>query len=468
MAKVIFAVPPIKSEKGFAQATQNRQAQYFKDPTYIYPVIPAVFVTMLVQEPNHEVLWIDSVAEGLSEVEFGQVIIDMKPDFIVFEANTMLINRYYEIINGLKANIPDMKIILTGEHCTAFPLEAKDKCKADYILKGGKWYHEAFRLITGKEWGEDKLLPQINRDISRWWLYAYKNGNFKHVPATYTMFAQDCWYRPKQPCTFCTWVDYHPVNKIRPIEDCLDEVEALINKGFKEFFDDSGTFPVGKWLKAFCDGMIERGYNKYIVWGCNMRFGALSEEEFKLMAKAGCRFILWGFESANQSTLDRLHKGTDIKQIPKDLMLSWKHGIWNHLTVMFGYPWETLEEEKRTYTMTRWLLLNDWASSAQATICMPYPGTALYKEMDEAGLLLTKDWNEWDMTRPVMKLQYDFNEILKFQKGVYDISYHPRFIWNKLKRIRSIDDFKFYFRLSKKVFDRFGNIVDSGKVAIDG
>jgi len=463
MTKIIFAVPPCKSEKGHAQATQNRQSQYFRDPTYIYPIIPATFVSMLISEPGYECLWIDAVAEGLDDLEFGKVIVEMKPEWIVFESHTMLIDRYYEIINGIKENIPNIKIILTGEHATALPIEARDKCKADYIFKGGKWYHEAFSLITGKRW--DKQLPHINRDVTRWWLYAYDNGNYKYTPATYTMFSQDCWHRPG--CKFCAWATYHEQTMTRSVDDCLNEIESLINKGFVEFFDDSGTFPVGKWLKEFCDGMIERGYTKYIVWGCNMRFGALSEDELKLMAKAGCRFILWGFESANQSTLDLLNKGLDVKRVPQDLIVSSQLGIWNHLTVMFGYPWETLEEEKRTYEMVRWLLLEDWAASAQATVFMPYPGTEIYKHLDEEGLVLTKDWNDWDMTKPVVKLKYDFKEVLKFQKGIYNIAWHWKFIWNKLKRIRSFSELKYYFRLSKKIFNRFGDVVDSGKVAVD-
>ncbi len=179
------------------------------------------------------------------------------------------------------------------------------------------------------------------------------------------------------------------------------------------------------------------------------------------------RTLLTYFESANQSTLDRLHKGTDIKSIPQNLIASWRHGIWNHLTIMFGYPWESLEEEKRTYDMCRWLMLKDYASSAQATICMPYPGTGLFKECREKGWLLTEDWKEWDMTKEVMKLQYPFEEVLKLQKGIYNISFHPKFIWNKIKRVRSVDDLKFYFRLSKKVINRFGNLVEHGKVSID-
>lgn len=466
--KTIFCIPPVPSAKGQAQASQNRQYQYFKDPTFIYPIIPATFVSMLLTDPTQEILWVDCIAEKLSEKEFGQIIISMMPDFIVMEANTMVFKRYCEVINGIKANLPKIKIIFCGEHPTACPEEAKLKSKADYILHGGKWFYEAYKIVTGSIWDQAKTLPHIQREASRWWLYGYHNGNFKKLPATYTMASMDCWYRPKQPCTFCSWVPYHEKTTTRTVEDFLSEVESLINFGFKEFFDDSGTFPAGKWLREFCQEMIDRGYNQHIVWGCNMRFGALQPEDFALMAKAGCRFILWGFESTNQKTLDLLHKGYKVEEMKRDLIFARMCGIWNHLTCMQGYPWETLEEEKRTVKMVKWLLINDWASSAQSTICMPYPGTRLFTQAKEEGWLLNENWEQWDMSKPVMKLRYDYREALKSQKAIYDTSYHPKFIWNKLSKIRTQEDLKFYWRLSKKVINRFSTIFDRQGVSING
>jgi radical SAM superfamily enzyme YgiQ (UPF0313 family) len=471
MPKVLFAVPPFNTDKGQPQVQQNRQQQYFKDENNIFPVVPSLFLTMLVHAGN-EVMLIDSVAEKISESEFAKILSDMKPDYIVFEENTMVVKRYWEIINAIKTNLPGIKIILCGLHTTALPEESKANCKADYFIQGGKWYREAFKIISQKEW-EGKL-PAIDRYISRWWLYSENNGNYKYVPATYTMAAQDCWYRPKHQdgstasCTFCTYVDYHPENMIRPVDEFLDEVQGLINIGFKEFFDDSGTFPVGKWLHEFCDKMINEEcegpdgkpttMNKFIRWGCNMRFKALKPEDFQLMAKAGCRFILWGFESANQTTLDKLNKGYSVKEVAPNLIASRMAGIWNHLTVMMGYPWETLKEEYNTYKMVKWILLNDWAASMQATIFMPYPGTTAYKELDKEGLIITKDWDKWDMCHQVAQMKYPFKEALKLQRKYYNIGLNPKFLLNKLWHIRTADDVKQYYRIGKKVVNRFAGL----------
>ena len=47
------------------------------------------------------------------------------------------------------------------------------------------------------------------------------------------------------------------------LESVLDEIGFLIkNLKVKTIFDDTGSFPTGKWLSDFCQGMIKREYNK--------------------------------------------------------------------------------------------------------------------------------------------------------------------------------------------------------------
>ena len=44
--KVMIAYPPIKTDKGVPLLSQNRQFQYFNNPTFIYPVVPATAATV--------------------------------------------------------------------------------------------------------------------------------------------------------------------------------------------------------------------------------------------------------------------------------------------------------------------------------------------------------------------------------------------------------------------------------------
>jgi len=415
----------------------------------------------MLSNAGNEVLWIDAIAEELNELEFGQLIVNNQPDYIIFEAPTPLIKRYWEIIDGIKNNVPNIQIILCGDHVTALPEESKANCKADFVVQGGKWHKDVYTIITQKEW--EGAAPKINRDLTRWWLYAYRNGNFKYLPGTYIMSAMDCWHRPG--CTFCSWANSHPTCETRTVKDVVDEVEFLARIGFKEIFDDSGTFPTGDWLKEFCREVIERGITEHVSFGCNMRFGALDEEDFVLLAKAGFRMILWGLESVNQDTLNRLNKKVDIKDISRDLAFAKAAGLKSHLTVMFGYWWENEGQARNTYDMVQYWLRKGYAYSAQATICIPYPGTPLWQECKEKNLLRSENWEDYDMSQPIMKSSISDKQIKAFQKGIYNTMLHPEFVWRKIMGIRDFNDLKYFFRAGKKIYDRFGNMAERGKVS---
>ena len=60
--KVSVSYPPIPTDKGTPLLAQNRQFQYFNEPTYIYPMVPASAATML-KVAGYETLWDDAIAE---------------------------------------------------------------------------------------------------------------------------------------------------------------------------------------------------------------------------------------------------------------------------------------------------------------------------------------------------------------------------------------------------------------------
>jgi hypothetical protein len=63
--KVTISYPPLASSKGIPLLSQNRQFQWFKSPTYIYPVVPA-YAASLLKSNGFNVVWDDGIAEDLS------------------------------------------------------------------------------------------------------------------------------------------------------------------------------------------------------------------------------------------------------------------------------------------------------------------------------------------------------------------------------------------------------------------
>jgi len=522
--KVIICYPPLSSHKGSATLGQNRQFQYFKEPTYIYPVVPAQAATLL-QKAGHEVIWLDCLAAGISYNRFIEIIKQEKPDLIAFETKTPVVKQHWKIINALKElrttprlrsgqadderrtteNVPRPTsngplTVLYGDHVTALPEESLLNSKVDFVLTGGDYdflllnlcnflnerrttndeirptsyvprptdnlepgiYYRAGTEIknTGKFQLNHDLdsLPFIDRVLTKWQLYAFKNGNYKRTPGTYIMSGRDCWWGQ---CRFCSWTTLYPHFRSRSVGNVLDEIGQLIqNYGVREIMDDSGSFPTGEWLRDFCRGMLERGYNKKIYLDCNMRFGALSREDFSLMKRAGFRLLLFGLESANQATLDRLNKGVKVQQIAEECRQARRAGLFPHITIMFGCPWESYDDARKTMELGRRLLIKGCAYTMQATMVIPYPGTPLFEECRKNNWLKTQDWDDYDMKQPVMNLPYPQEKVMELVQGMYKVSFSPEFILRKILSVRDADDLKYAFYAAKKVF---GHVFDFRK-----
>lgn len=488
--KISISYPPLESPKGIPLLAQNRQFQWFGDPTYIYPMVPA-FAASLLKQSGHEAFWDDGIAEGLTYQQWLERIRKEEPVVIVIETKTPVVKRHWKIIKELKRLTTDKWqpiTVLVGDHVTALPQESMKNCPVDYVITGGDYDFvlndlcgvlsfdpaSSFQLSTfssklpkGVWYREDETikntgdsdynhdlndLPVIDRDLTKWDLYAYKNGNFKYPPGTYTMVGRDCWWGK---CSFCSWAGLYPGDTYRtfPVERQLDEIGTLIDRyGIKEIFDDSGCFPRGQWLEEFSQGVIDREYNKKVVLGCNIRVGALNKEQFGLMKRANFRFVLIGLESMNQTTLDRLNKGIKIEQIEETCRMAKTAGLEPHITAMVGYPWETREDALETINFTRRLFKNGYIDSLQATIVVPYPGTPLFEEARGNDWLLTEDWDDYDMKRSVWKSPVSNDDVLQFTRDLYKAALTPAFIARKIKSLRSVDDIKFLVRAGAKVF----------------
>lgn len=270
---------------------------------------------------------------------------------------------------------------------------------------------ECDKVITEPEPIDFLKLPAPDRIFTNAFDSRYQgNGNFKHLPGTYIQVADGChWGR----CTFC--VENKREWKVRSVLDVHEELKSIKDLGFKEVFDDSGTFPVGEWLEEFL-GMENPG----LVMGCNMR---MIEAPYRRMKRWGFRMMLFGIESANQKTLDRIHKGViaaDVRHIEDAA----KAGLDCHGAVMFGYPWETEEDAKRTLKLLHDLLKRGVLKTAQASFFQPHPG-------------------------------YQANEAhRKYVGRIYDVGYSPMFWLNKIMSIRNEADFRYLVRQIKEGLKR--------------
>ena len=524
--RVAISFPPFASEKGIPLLSQNRQYQVFStresegrgfvgalnrfvgnNATVIFPILPALTATML-NERGHEAIWLDGIAEGWNWDEYCRQVDLARPELMMIETKTPSAPPLYDAIIDLKARFPDMKIALVGDHVTALPEEPFLFCPVDYVIRGGQFDFALLNLANHLAHGEDlgggvywrhdetriansgvepappvvvDVRPHIDRELVKWRLYAYRNGNFLKT-GTYGWAtgssSADCWWRRRVPggprrggggCTFCSWTSMLPTWSVRPVDDYLDELEHLVDIGVEEVFDDTGTFPVGRWLHDFCRGFQERGLHKVLMMGCNMRADALSPAEYEMLGASNFRFILYGIESGNQRSLDLLNKGTTVRQQWESVKWASEAGLEPHVTCMVGYPWETFDEAKRTIDFTRETFERGWINTLQGTIVIPYPGTQLYAQARENDWLRfdgPANWERFDMREPVLKSPIPTDAIMGLVQSLYTSFLTPRYVTRKLLHsARSRDHFRYYVvRGSRYVI---GHLLDfrSGQVA---
>lgn len=183
-----------------------------------------------------------------------------------------------------------------------------------------------------------------------------------------------------------------------------------------------------------------------------MRLTAIKDQAvWNLMKKAGFRLILFGIESANQETLDRINKNMRVEDIEPSLRMCKSAGLEPHATFMIGWPWEDKKMAENTVHLAKKLFRNNLIDSLQATIAIPYPGTPLYKYCRENSLLLTENYDDFDQQEPVMKTEMGNAEIKSLIKEIFQASLSAKFVLRKIASIRSWDDVRYLLRAAKKV-----------------
>lgn len=174
-------------------------------------------------------------------------------------------------------------------------------------------------------------------------------------------------------CAYCTVARTKWKN--RGAEGTLGELRYLKeNYGVRtvSFFDETFTIDRRR-VEAIARGMVESGLG--IRWYCNTRVELVDEELLETMYQGGCRGISFGVESANQTILDNVNKGSTVEQAESAIAWAKKAGIKVYGSFIFGLPGETRDTIRETLDFVKRVL----PTGAQFNVAVPYPGTKLYE-----------------------------------------------------------------------------------------
>lgn len=371
-------------------------------------------------------------------------------EYFGFTATTSSIKNAYQMAKIIRKIYPESKIVFGGVHPTILPEEVINQEEIDIVVKGeGEiTFYEILKEndlseIKGIVFKKDNQIvdnPERERilnldklpfpayDLLPMDKYYPAKGSYQRLPAISMLTSRGCPGR----CTFCNKTLGEKI-VFRSANSLVKEIEILINDfNIKQimFYDD--TFTVYKEnIRKFCKLLLEQKID--ISWCCFSRVDYVDLELLRLMKKAGCHQIMYGIESGDQNVLDSINKKTDLSLARKVVELTKEARIDVRGAFMLGNPIETRETILRTLDFA----LELEPELAIFNITTPYPGTAMFKEADKKGLITTYDWDDYDLSKPVMKLEnISQEEIVRLYKYCYRKFYfRPKYILMRIKRL---------------------------------
>jgi hypothetical protein len=126
----------------------------------------------------------------------------------------------------------------------------------------------------------------------------------------------------------------------------IDMLRGFVAQGIRNFaFIDEMISPphFEKLAAAINEAKLDIAY--YALTKPTKEF---TSEKLLEMAESGCKYLLWGLESASQRVLDLMDKGSKIEDVSRLLKRAYMAGIYNHTFMICGFPTETETEYAQT------------------------------------------------------------------------------------------------------------------------
>jgi radical SAM superfamily enzyme YgiQ (UPF0313 family) len=199
--------------------------------------------------------------------------------------------------------------------------------------------------------------------------------------------SRGCVYR----CRFCSCAQFAR-NRWRPrsVKNTLEELLFLSSEGYKQFIfvDDNFTANPKNVIKLSREMRKEK---LDMEWTCEGRVDNGSYEMFWEIARAGCRILYFGIESANQRILDYYNKRITPQQSKTAVRTARKAGVDVIVgSFIVGAADETVDEIYNTVEFANRIPID----LPQFNILGVFPGTDMWNEFEAKGFL--KEGDYWE------------------------------------------------------------------------
>jgi radical SAM superfamily enzyme YgiQ (UPF0313 family) len=390
------------------------------------------------------------VLAGLTPSEWEITIVDEnlgvpdypampRPHLVGITAFTSQANRAYEVAAYFRRlGVP---VVMGGLHATMCLDEVTQRADS---------------VVTGEA---ERVWPQVLEDTRNGCLKRRYDGGFAEIDSVplarhdllasgYAMGAIQTTRGCPMNCTFCSVTTFNGAHyRQRPIPDVVREFQLIREKRVLVVDDNLiGTRPehIAR-AKDLFRAMAQANLRKEWVAQATINFGD-DEELLALAAKAGCRGVFIGFESATPEGLLELGKKFNLLK-GRDFRASVRR-IQRYNILVVGSFIIGLDNDKPGIGKRTAAAASQYGvDNLNAMFLTPLPGTRLWEQMKSEGRIaldaFPEDWKYYTLTFPVARYKHlsldgIIEEMVSCDREFYSMRRILRRVWVNFWRRRQL------------------------------
>ncbi len=422
--KIAFIIPKNTSVTGKSFYDYSFFSKFLLSRKY-FSYLLAVPTLVSLTPPGHEIRVFD---ENIEDIDYA-----WGPDIAAISVRTMFAKRAYKISESFRQR--GVRTVLGGIHPSMCSEEALQHSDSVVVGEAEEVWH---RLLTDSENGGLKRVYKAEKKAD---LTAFP------VPGRASL-SRDRYFsdivQTTKGCPFyCEFCSVHAfdgrVIRSRTIPHVVNEIKDLAGtdaryKKRSIFFADDNIIANRKYAKELFLALKEHDLN----WSCQASINIAKEDELlRLMKDSGCGSILIGLESVSRENLSRMDKGVNLRHDYKEAISKIQsYGILVHGSFILGYDFDTRDSfsELIDFIQETNLLM------PLINILTPFPGTKLFKRLEDEGRILHRDWDHYDARSVVFApARMTPGELLDGHKRVIRAIYSFDAIYEKIAYYWKID-----------------------------
>ncbi len=387
-----------------------------------FPPINLTYIASYLADLNVHVNILDTKSKNMNLRKVRRYIMRFKPDIVgitVFVSAAL--NASHDIAKIVKQINSDCKVVFGGRHPTFEPDETLCLNEVDYIVRGegeitfreliingtpkniqGISYKTNGTIIHNPDRPLIKNIEKIRipaRHFTKKYQYKMLTVRLETIETS-----RGCPYT----CKFCTThVFNNGLWRPRTVESIITEMKMIShNRKITDiFFVDDNLTANTKRIEYLCERIIECKNKKEIndfKFFAQIRVDSIvkSPQMVKKMAEVGFWVVFIGIESVNEESLKDMRKGFSFNKVLSALKILHQNNIIVIGNLIIGVDLDSTEEDVKKEIQFMKTLDVDIVSYVLLT---PFPGSETLKELDQKGLVISKDWSKYTVFDPVIK-----------------------------------------------------------------